>query len=224
VQALPPLEVTVSVTLVVAVVLPEVPVIVTVDVPTVAVLLAVKVTTLLPAVGLVAKEAVTPLGSPDAASVTLPAKPPVSVTAIVSVAVPPSAADTVDAEGVSVKPAAVLALTVREIVVLADRLPEVPVIVTVDVATVAVLLAVKVTTLLPVVGLVPKAAVTPLGSPEAARVTLPLNPPLPATVTVSVALLPCVTDSVDAERDSVKLGDTVDVPDTKVVMLCTGSV
>src|SRR5215469_17193354 len=82
--------------------------------------------------------------------------------------------------------------------------PEVPVMVTVDVPVVAVLLAVNVTTLLPVVGLVPNDAVTPLGKPEAARVTLPVKPPVSVTVMVSVALAPCVTDSDDADGDSVK--------------------
>ena len=75
--------------------------------------------------------------------------------------------------------------------VLAVVVPEAPLIVTVTgLPVVAVLLAVNVTTLLPVVGLVPKAAVTPLGKPEAASVTLPLNPSTSATETVSVALLP----------------------------------
>jgi len=75
-------------------------------------------------------------------------------------------------------------------VVFAVVLPEVPVIVTVAEPTVAVALAVKVSTLLPVVGLVPYATVTPLGSPVAARVTLPVNPFTSVTVMVSVAVLP----------------------------------
>ena len=49
--------------------------------------------------------------------------------------------------------------------------------VTVDEPVVAVLLAVSVSTLVPVVGLVPNAAVTPLGKPLAASVTAPVNPP-----------------------------------------------
>jgi len=47
--------------------------------------------------------------------------------------------------------------------VVAVKLPEVPVIVTVAVPVVAVALAVNVSTLVPVVGLVPNVAVTPLG-------------------------------------------------------------
>ena len=49
--------------------------------------------------------------------------------------------------------------------------------VTVAVPVVAVELALRVTTLVDVVGLVPKLAVTPEGNPEADRVTLPVNPP-----------------------------------------------
>ena len=62
--------------------------------------------------------------------------------------------------------------------------------VTVDVPAVAVLLAVSVSALVPVVGLVPNEAVTPLGNPDAARVTLPVNGLTSVTVMVSVPLLP----------------------------------
>jgi hypothetical protein len=62
-------------------------------------------------------------------------------------------------------------------VVDAFRLPELPVMVTVTAPpVVAVLLAVSVSTLELVAGFVPHAAVTPVGRPDAARVTLPLNP------------------------------------------------
>ena len=73
---------------------------------------------------------------------------------------------------------------------LAVMLPDVPVMVIVAVPAVAVLVAVSVSTLLPVVGFVPNAAVTPLGRPEAASVTLPLNPPTSVTVIVSVRYFP----------------------------------
>ena len=63
-----------------------------------------------------------------------------------------------------------------KVVVTGVSVPEVPVTVTVNAPVVAVLLAVRVSTLDPVVGLVPNAEVTPLGNPDAARVTLPLNP------------------------------------------------
>ena len=81
-------------------------------------------------------------------------------------------------------------VTVNATVVLAVRLPEVPLIVTVDVPTVAELLAVSVSTLDAVVGFVENDAVTPIGRPEAARVTVPVNPFRSATVMVSCPLLP----------------------------------
>src|SRR5580658_2394024 len=98
------------------------------------------------------------------------------------------------------------AFTVRATVVVAVRLPEVPVMVTVDVPVVAVELAVSVNTLVPVVGFVPNAAVTPLGRPDAASVTLPVNPPASVTVIVLVPLLPWVTDRLLGVAESVKLG------------------
>lgn len=90
--------------------------------------------------------------------------------------------------------------------VVAVKLPEVPVIVTVADPVVAVLLAVRVSTLVPVVGFVANAAVTPLGRPDAARVTLPVNPPTSVTVIVLVPLLPWVIVRLLGESDSVKLG------------------
>lgn len=70
----------------------------------------------------------------------------------------------------------------------------------------AVLLAVSVNTLEAVVGLVAKPAVTPAGSPVAARVTAPVNPFAPVTVIVFVPLLPWMTVTLPAEGERVKLG------------------
>jgi hypothetical protein len=140
----------------------------------------------------------------------------------VTVSVPPlpCVTDSVDAELERLKlGGGALLLMVSAIVVLAVRLPEVPVMVTVDVPAVAELLAVSVRTLDAVVGLVPNKAVTPLGKPDAARVTLPMNPFRSATVTVSVPLLPCVTDKLDAERESVKLAAGAVTVTTKVWVL-----
>jgi hypothetical protein len=179
---------TVSATVVVALRVPEVPLIVTVAVPVVAVPLAVSVSTLLPVVGFVPNAAVRPLGNPEAASVTLPLNPFCPVTVMVDVAELPRTTVSEVGEAAIVKLGA--GLTVTATVVVALRLPEVPLMVTVAVPVVAVLLAVSVSTLLPVVGFVPNAAVTPLGIPEATSVTLPLNPFCPATVMVDVAELP----------------------------------
>ena len=190
-QALPPLAPTARVMFVAAVVVPEVPVTVMVNAPVVAVLLAVSVSTLelVEDVGL--KEAVTPLGIPDAVNATLPVNPPTSVTVMVSVPLDPCLMDREDAEGLRVKPVVTLGLTVREMVVLSVVVPEAPLMVTVTgPPVVAELLAVSVSTLLPVVGLVPNVAVTPLGRPEAARVTLPVNPSTSVTEMLSVAVLP----------------------------------
>src|SRR5271163_3777770 len=78
--------------------------------------------------------------------------------------------------------------------------------VTVAVPVVAELLAVSVSTLVPVVGFVPNAAVTPLGRPDAARVTLPVNPPTSVTVIVLVPVPPWVMVRLLGESESVKLG------------------
>ena len=78
--------------------------------------------------------------------------------------------------------------------------------VTVLVPTVAVLLAVNVRTLVEVVGLVPKLAVTPLGRPEAESVTDPVKPFVGVSVTVLLPFVPCFTVRLAGEADSEKLG------------------
>jgi hypothetical protein len=180
--------VTVRIIVVVLVRLPEVPVIVTVDVPIVAVALAVNVITEVVVAGLAENAAVTPLGRPEAESVTLPANGLTSAIVIVTVQLPPwGSVHVVGADAIVKLP--VDGTTVSVMVVLAVVEPEVPVTVTVYVPAVAVALAVNVSTLVVVVGLVPYATVTPVGRPAAARVTLPVNPPTSVTVMVSVAVL-----------------------------------
>ena len=82
---------------------PELPVMVIVAVPRGAVVLAVKVNALDPVAGLVPKVTVTPLGKPDAVSVTLPVNPPASIIEIVSEPLPPWAMVSAAAEELSVK-------------------------------------------------------------------------------------------------------------------------
>jgi hypothetical protein len=103
-------------------------------------------------------------------------------------------------------PETVAGLTVSAMLVVAVNVPDVPVMVRFEVPAVAVLLAVRVNTLAPVVGLVPNDAVTPAGSPAMASVTLPANPPVSVTVILSVMAVPWVTASVEAAGTSVKLG------------------
>jgi len=178
-------------------------VIVIVEVPVVAVLLAVKVRTLLPVVGFVPNAAVTPEGRAEFESVTLPVKPPDGLTVIVEEPLLPCVTLKLLGEAESEKFGVAVALIVNEIDVVWLSVPDVPVIVTDVVPVVAVELAVKVTTLLPVVGLVPKLAVTPEGRADVDRVTLPVNPPLGVTVIVELPLLPCVTVKLLGEADSV---------------------
>jgi hypothetical protein len=107
----------------------------------------------------------------------------------------------------------VFAVTVSATFVLEVKLPDVPLMVTVDEPVAAELLAVSVRTLDFVAGLVPKAAVTPLGNPSAASVTPPLNPPASVTEMVSVLFPPCAIES------AVEAGERVKLPDTGIVMV-----
>lgn len=66
-----------------------------------------------------------------------------------------------------------------------------PVIVTGNVPVVAMLFADRVKVLLPVVLAGLKDAVTPLGRPEAVRLTLPVKPFCGATVTLLLPEVPC---------------------------------
>jgi hypothetical protein len=149
--------------------------------------------------------AVTPEGRPLALSVVAELNPFWLAMVIVLVPLAPCAILTDVGDAAIVKFAVAVALTVSAIEVDAVKLPEVPVIVTVDVPVVAVALAVNVSTLDPVVGLVPTAAVTPLGNPDAASVTLPVNPFTSVTEIVLLPLLPCVTVKLLGEAESVKL-------------------
>ena len=175
----------------------------TVAVPVVAVLLAVSVRTLVEVVGFVPKLAVIPEGRPEADRVTLPANPFTLLTVTVLLPVPPWVTETLVGEAESEKSGAAGAFTVSEIVVVCVRAPEVPVTVTVELPVVAVELAVRVNTLVEVVGFVPNVAVTPAGKPEAERLTLPVNPLIGFTVMVLLPLPPCVTVKLagDADRE-----------------------
>jgi len=194
-----------------------------VAVPTVAVEDAVSVRTevALPLAGGVTgfteNAAVTPLGSPETLSVVAESNPFWLATVIVLVPLAPWLMVTDVGDALTVKAGEAAALTVSAMVVVAVRLPEVPVMVTVAVPVVAVELAVRLSVLVLVVGFVLNVAVTPLGKPDAASVTLPENPPTSVTVIVLVpAAPPWVIDTLLGDADRVKLG--VEVPVSRLII------
>ena len=84
-------------------------------------------------------------------------------------------------------------LTVRPTVVVFVKLPDTPVIVIVEDPNAAELLAVKVSVLVVVVEVGLKTAVTPVGRPEALKLTLPVKPLPASTVMVLVTVPPGAT-------------------------------
>jgi hypothetical protein len=79
-------------------------------------------------------------------------------------------------------------------------MPEVPVMVTVEVPDAAVLLAASVNVVLA------NEAVTPVGRPEADKPTVPVKPPDGATVMVVVPLAPCAIVTLLGDTDRLKSG------------------
>jgi len=153
-------------------------------------------------------DAVTPLGRPEADKLTLPLKPFCGVTVMVLAPLAPCAIVKVfgDAESVQLGGK----FTVSEMVVALDKLPDVPVMVTATVPVAAVLLTVRVNVLvLAVLGL--NNAVTPVGRPEADKLTLLLKPFCGVTVMVLAPLAPCTMVKAfgDAERAKFPWGFTV---------------
>lgn len=197
---------TVSEMVVEAVALPEAPLIVTVAVPFLAVSAAVNVTVVDDVAGFVLKDAVTPLGNPEAEKATVPVNPFSGVMLIVlaplpapcTIATPPGAEERVKAGFPTV--------TVRLSVVVFVNAPDVPVIVKVAAAGAAVALTVKVSVLLVVAGFGLNAAATPFGSPDTVRVTFPLKPPWGMMAIALVPLLPWMIDNAPGVAARVKPG------------------
>jgi hypothetical protein len=181
---------------------PDVPVTVTVAVPSVAVPLAVSVRVLDVVAGLALSDAVTPVGRPETDKLTLPPKPFWAATLIRLAPPVPWAMLRLlgDTERLNVG----TAVTVTERDVVWVKLPDVPVMVTVAVPALAVLLAVSVRMqdVVAVAGFGLNAAVTPLGSPDANRLTLPVKPFNEVTPMVLVPFAPWAMLRLlgDAER------------------------
>ncbi len=98
--------------------------------------------------------------------------------------------------------------------------PDVPVIVAEYVPEATVLAAVKVNVLLVLVLAGLNDAVMPAGSPETARLTVPLNPFAPTTLMVLSALVPAAIVNVPAEEERLKLhAGTSNVTGTELVRL-----
>jgi hypothetical protein len=95
---------------------------------------------------------------------------------------------------------------VREKVVVFVKLPDEPVIVTETVPVAAVLLAVSVNVLVLAVLLGLNDAVTPLGRPDADKLTLALKPFCGVTVMVLALLAPCAIVMLPDEVESEKFG------------------
>lgn len=181
--------------------LPEVPRIRTENVPVDAVLVADRVSVLVLVVLPGLKDEVTPRGRPEGDRLTLPVKPFCGVTVMVDVTLAPRARLKEPGEAERAKFGG--GATVRETVVTCDRPPDVPVMVTVTVPRAAVLPAVSVSVLEAVVLLGLNVAVTPLGRPEAERLTLPLNPFSGLTVMALVPFVPRATLRALGEEERV---------------------
>jgi hypothetical protein len=100
---------------------------------------------------------------------------------------------------------------VRETVVEAAKVPDVPVMVTVTVPVVAALLAVSVNVLVLAVLLLAvlvglNDAVTPLGMPDADKLTPLLKPFCGVTVMVLAPLVPCVSVKLLGAAETAKFG------------------
>jgi hypothetical protein len=184
--------------------LPDLPVTVSVTVPVVATLLAVSVNVLVLAVLLGLNDAVTPPGKPVADKLTIPLKPFCGATVIVLAPLAPRIIVKLlgDAESVKLP----WGFTVREIVVVLVKLPEVPVMVRVAVPVVATPVADRLKRLVVVEGFVPKAALTPLGKPETVNATLPPNPFWGLIVIVVEPAEPWRKVKLAGDAESVKLG------------------
>ena len=87
-----------------------------------------------------------------------------------------------------------------------DRVPDLPLTLTLKVPVVAELPTVNVTVLLDVEGFGLKAAVTPIGRLDAEKVTLPVKPSVGLMVIVDVPVLPRATLRLLGDAERLKFG------------------
>lgn len=183
----------------------EEPVTVTATVPVAAVGLADSESELVVVVLLGLNEAVTPLGSPEAERLMVPLKPPCRATVMVLEPLEPWG--TVSPVGAAEIAKLPCGFTIREIVTVLVKVPEVPVIVTGKFPTAAVPAAVRVSVLVVAVVAGLNDAVTPAGKPEADKLTLPLKPNWGVMVMVFVLVAPCVMVMLLSDVEREKFGE-----------------
>jgi hypothetical protein len=176
---------------------------VTVDVPPAAEVLAANVRVLAPEVLTGLKDAVTPLGRPVAARLTLPLKPFSGLTEMVVAPLFPWATLRLLGDAERLKFGTMI---VRPIVAVWLKLPEVPVTVTVAVPAVTEAPAANVRLLVPVVLAGLNDAVTPFGRPDTAKLTLPLKPFCGPTVRVLTPLFPWTMLRLPGDAVRLKFG------------------
>jgi len=165
------------------------------------------------------KLAVTPVGRPEAARLTLWLKPPITVLLMVALPELPCRTVSTAGEVFSVKFGA--GVTVMLSVEVCCTVPPLPVMVMVKVPVGVVVAALSVRVADPdpgaemVLGL--KLAVTPEGNPVADRLTAWLKPATTLDVMVALPELPCWMESEDGDAAKVKFGASVTVRPTVAV-------
>jgi len=209
--------VTVSDTAAVCVMPPPVPVTVIVYVPVAVVEATATVMVEVPEPGAAMevelKLTVTPVGWPLAVKPIAESKPPETVVVMVEVPLLPWTTETEVGEAEMVNAGVGVDVTVSDTVAVSVVLPEVPVTVMlyVPVTVVEATVSVRVEVPAPVIEVGLNAAVTPVGSPLAVKVTAESKPPVTALVMVDVPELPCTTETEVGEAEMLKPGVAVPV-------------
>jgi hypothetical protein len=174
-----------------------------VNVPMFARLPTVSVKVLEEVVGFGLNDADTLTGKPEADKRTLPANPFDGAMARVDLPFVPRAM--LKVEGEADRPKFGPEVMFREMVVVLVRLAHTPLMVSVNVPIAAVALALRVSELLLAVPGGLKDAATPLGRPEADKLTMPLNPLSGLMLMTLVAVFPWTTLKLPGEAISAKV-------------------